>query len=41
MKLLAVVSDPKSIARYLSALGEPTDIPGRWASQCTSSGSTR
>jgi hypothetical protein len=29
MKLLAVVSDPKSIARYLSALGEPTDVPGR------------
>jgi hypothetical protein len=29
MKLLALVTAPKSIARYLRALGEPTDVPRR------------
>ncbi|CAN5925184.1 hypothetical protein BH11MYX4_BH11MYX4_26230 [soil metagenome] len=29
MRLLAMVTDPKSITRYLRALGEPTDAPTR------------
>lgn len=29
MKLLAVVTDPKSVSRYLAAIGELTDVPGR------------
>jgi hypothetical protein len=29
MKLLAIVTEPKSVARYLSALGEPADVPAR------------
>jgi hypothetical protein len=29
MKLLAFVTDPKSVARYLRSLGEPTDAPAR------------
>jgi len=29
MKLLAIVKDPTSIARYLAATGEPTDVPRR------------
>jgi hypothetical protein len=29
MKLLALVNAPKSIARYLRAIGEPTDGPRR------------
>jgi hypothetical protein len=29
MELLAVVTDPKSIARYLRALGESDDVPAR------------
>ena len=29
MRLLAVVKNPVSIARYLAAAGEPTDVPGR------------
>jgi len=29
MKLLAVVRNPVSIARYLKAAGEPTDAPSR------------
>jgi len=29
MKLLAVVKNAASIARYLAAAGEPTDVPGR------------
>jgi Putative transposase len=29
MKLLAMVTAPKNIARYLRAIGEPTDTPGR------------
>lgn len=29
MKLLALVTEPKSVARYLRALGEPTDPPAR------------
>jgi hypothetical protein len=29
MKLLAMVTDGKSVARYLTKLGEPTDVPGR------------
>ena len=29
MRLLAMVTDPKSIARYLHALGEPTEAPTR------------
>ena len=28
-KLLAVVTDPKSVARYLASLGELTDVPAR------------
>ena len=29
MKLIAMVTDPKSIARYLAALGEPVEVPAR------------
>jgi hypothetical protein len=29
MKLLALVTAPKNIARSLRALGEPTDVPRR------------
>ncbi len=29
MKLLAPAREPKSVARFLSKLGEPTDIPAR------------
>ena len=29
MRLLAVVKNPLSIARYLAAAGELTDVPGR------------
>ncbi len=29
MRLLAMVTEPKSITRYLAALGEPTDAPTR------------
>jgi len=29
MKLLAVVRNPMSIARYLAAAGEPIEAPGR------------
>jgi hypothetical protein len=29
MRLLAMVTDPKSVARYLRALGEPTEAPAR------------
>jgi hypothetical protein len=29
MKLLAMLTDAKSVARYLAKLGEPTDVPGR------------
>jgi hypothetical protein len=29
MRLLAVVTDPKSVARYLRGLGEPTEAPTR------------
>ncbi len=29
MKLLALVTDPKSVARYLRGIGEPTDVPQR------------
>lgn len=29
MKLIAVVKNPISIARYLTAVGEPTDVPSR------------
>ena len=29
MKLLAMVKEPASIVRYLSAAGEPTDVPSR------------
>ncbi|WP_437328977.1 hypothetical protein [Sorangium sp. So ce381] len=29
MKLVAVVTAPRNIARFLSALGEPTDVPAR------------
>ena len=27
MKLLAMVTDPKSVVRYLAKTGEPTDVP--------------
>jgi hypothetical protein len=33
MKLLAMITDGKSVARYLSKLGEPTDVPARSASR--------
>ena len=29
MKLLAILTEPKSVARYLGKIGEPTDVPGR------------
>jgi hypothetical protein len=29
VRLLAMVTEPKSVARYLRALGEPTDAPAR------------
>jgi hypothetical protein len=29
MRLLAVVKNPASIARYLATAGEPADVPGR------------
>jgi hypothetical protein len=29
MKLLAVVTDPGSVARYLETIGEPSDTPAR------------
>jgi hypothetical protein len=29
MKLLAMVTDAKSVARYLANIGEPTEVPGR------------
>jgi len=29
MKLLAMVTDPASIARYLAAVGEATEVPRR------------
>jgi hypothetical protein len=29
MKLVAMVTAPKSISRYLSAIGEPADVPAR------------
>ncbi|XYH95028.1 transposase [Sorangium sp. So ce1128] len=29
MELVAMVTEPSSIVRFLSALGEPTDVPGR------------
>jgi hypothetical protein len=29
MTLVAVVTDPKSVLRYLSSIGELTDVPGR------------
>ena len=33
LKLVAMVTDPKSIARYLDALGEPTEPPTRTPSR--------
>ncbi|WP_437972579.1 hypothetical protein WMF04_32945 [Sorangium sp. So ce260] len=29
MKLVAMVTEPRNIARFLSALGEPTDVSAR------------
>src|SRR5262249_45618216 len=29
MKLLAMVTEPQSVRRYLVRIGEPTDVPGR------------
>ena len=29
MTLIAIVTDPKSVSRYLAAIGELTDVPGR------------
>jgi hypothetical protein len=29
MKLLAMITDAKSVERYLAKLGEPTQLPGR------------
>ena len=28
MKLIAMVTEPKSVARYLARIGELTDVPG-------------
>jgi hypothetical protein len=28
MKLVALVTDPKSVERYLTKLGEPVEVPG-------------
>lgn len=33
MRLLAMVTEPKSVARYLRALGEPTEAPARTAAR--------
>jgi hypothetical protein len=33
MKLLAMVTDPNSIRRYLARVGEPTDLPARSSSR--------
>ena len=30
MKLIALVTEPKSIVRYLTKLGEPIDVPTRY-----------
>ena len=30
LKLVALLTEPSSIARFLTALGEPTDVPGRF-----------
>ena len=29
MKLVAMITEPRNVARFLSALGEPTDVPAR------------
>jgi hypothetical protein len=29
MKLVALLTEPRSIARFLTSLGEPTDVPAR------------
>ena len=29
MKLVAMVTQPKSVARYLAGIGEPVDVPSR------------
>jgi hypothetical protein len=29
MRLIAVIKDPASIARYLAGVGEPTELPAR------------
>jgi hypothetical protein len=29
MKLVAMITEPSSIVRFLAALGEPTDVPAR------------
>jgi hypothetical protein len=29
MRLLAMVEDPANVARFLAALGEPTEVPRR------------
>jgi hypothetical protein len=29
MKLLAMVTEPKSVTRYLAKIGEPSDVPAR------------
>jgi hypothetical protein len=29
MRLVAVIKDPESVARYLAAIGEPTELPVR------------
>ncbi|WP_437574850.1 hypothetical protein [Sorangium sp. So ce887] len=29
MKLVAMITEPSNIARFLTALGEPTDVPRR------------
>jgi hypothetical protein len=29
MRLIAMVTEPKSVARYLAGVGEPSEVPGR------------
>ena len=41
MRLLAMVTDPSSITRYLRALDEPTDLPAQAPARATNSGQLR
>ena len=37
MRLLALIKEPASIARYLAALGEATEVPRRSPGRCATS----